>query len=118
MVDSFCHLGGMLPGGEICELAVTACVKTAWKEFKELLPVLISHEARGHVYRGPCYMPMKPWTLTKTSLQRNDRVMIRQSSRELPTWVAWGDLYADDLVFTANVSGGSCYGRKPQRRMG
>ena len=81
MVDSFCHLGGMLSAGGICELVVTACVKTALKEFNELLPVFISHEARDHVYGGPCYMPMKPWTLTKTSLQRlrrNDRVMIRQ----------------------------------------
>ena len=100
MVDSFCHLGGMLPAGGICELAVTACVKTALKEFQELPPVLISQEARDHVYRGPCYMPMKPRTLTKTSLQRlqrNDRVMIRLNCNIKPENEVLAKLHLEDL---------------------
>ena len=42
VVASSCYLGDMLfaPGG--CELLTTKRVETAWKKFKELLPVLSS----------------------------------------------------------------------------
>ena len=54
VVASFCYLGGMLSAGGGCEMAVTAHVKTAWKKFRELLPVLksrhLSYRTRGHVY--------------------------------------------------------------------
>ena len=53
-VASFCYLGDMLFAGGGCEIAVTTCVKTAWKKFRELLPVLtsrhLSYKACGHVY--------------------------------------------------------------------
>ena len=39
---SFCYLGKMLSAGGGCELAVTTRVKTTWKKFRELLPVLTS----------------------------------------------------------------------------
>ena len=42
MVASFCYLGDMLSAGGGCEMAVTTRVKTAWKKFRELLPVLTS----------------------------------------------------------------------------
>ena len=42
VVASFCYLGDMLSAGEGCEIAVTTRVKTAWKKFRELLPVLTS----------------------------------------------------------------------------
>ena len=54
VVASFCYLGDMLSAGGGCEIAVTTCVKTAWKKFRELLPVLTSHHLSyktcGHVY--------------------------------------------------------------------
>ena len=54
VVVSFCHLGDMLSAAGGCELSTTTRVKTAWKKFKELLPVLFSHhlsfKTRGHVY--------------------------------------------------------------------
>ena len=63
-----------------CEITVTIGVKTAWKKFRELLPVLtsrhLSYKTRGHV-NSSC----ETWPLTKTNLQclqRNDRAMIRQ----------------------------------------
>ena len=40
VVASFCYLGDMLSAGGGCEMAVTTRVKTAWKKFRELLPVL------------------------------------------------------------------------------
>ena len=40
MVASFCYLGDMLSAADGSELSTTTCVKTAWKKFKELLPVL------------------------------------------------------------------------------
>ena len=54
VVASFCYLGDMLSSGGGCEMAVTTRVKTAWKKFRELLPVLtsrhLSYKTRGHVY--------------------------------------------------------------------
>ena len=54
VVASFCYLCDMLSAGGGCEMAVTTRVKTAWKKFRELLPVLtsrhLSYKTRGHVY--------------------------------------------------------------------
>ena len=43
VVASFCYLGDMLSAAGGCELPTTTRVKTAWKKFKDLLPVLSSH---------------------------------------------------------------------------
>ena len=64
-------------------------VKTAWKKFKELLPVLsschLSCKTRGRLYssyvRSAMLHTSDTWPLTKPNLQRlqqNDRAMIRQ----------------------------------------
>ena len=42
VVASFCYLGDMLSAAGGCELSTTTRVKTAWKKFKDLLPVLSS----------------------------------------------------------------------------
>ena len=89
VVASFCYLGDMLSAGGGCEMAVTTRVKTAWKKFRELLPVLtsrhLSYKTRGHVYsscvRSAMLHASGTWPLTKTNLQRLqriDRAMIRQ----------------------------------------
>ena len=89
VVASFCYLSDMLSAGEGCEITVTTCVKTAWKKFSELLPVLTSrnhsYKTRGHVYssclRSAMLHASETWPLTKTNLQclqHNDRAMIRQ----------------------------------------
>ena len=76
VVASFCYLGDMLSVAGGCELSTTTRVKTAWKKFKDLLPVLsschLSFKTRGRVYSS---------CVTKPNLQRlqqNDRAMIRQ----------------------------------------
>ena len=69
-----------------CEILVTSRVKAAWKKFRELLPVLTSHDlaykTHGHVYssciRSAMLHTCETWPLNKTNLQRNDRAMIRQ----------------------------------------
>ena len=60
-------------------------VKTAWKKFKDLLPVLSSRhhsfKTLGSCVRSAMLHASKTWPLTKPSLQRlqrNDRAMIRQ----------------------------------------
>ena len=89
----------MLFAGGGCEMTVTTRVKTAWKKFKELLPVLtsrhLSYKTRGHVYsscvRGAMLHASETWPLTKTNLQRlqrNDRAMIRQICSIKPEDVA------------------------------
>ena len=46
--------GDMLSAAGGCDLSITTCVKTAWKKFKELKPVLssrhLSFKTRGRVY--------------------------------------------------------------------
>ena len=68
VVASFCYLGDMLSAGGGCDIVVTTThVKTAWKKFRELLPVLtschLSYKASGHVYSScvwsACSMPVK-----------------------------------------------------------
>ena len=54
VVASFCYLGDMLLASGGCELSITTHVKTAWKKFKDLLPVLssrhLSFKTHGRVY--------------------------------------------------------------------
>ena len=89
VVASFCYLGDMLSAAGGCELSTTTCVKTTWKKFKDLLPVLssyhLSFKMYGRVYSSCVQSAMlhasETWLLTKTNLQhlqRNDRAMIRQ----------------------------------------
>ena len=89
VVASFCYLVGMLSAAGGCELSTTTRVKTAWKKFKDLLPVLSSHhlsfKTRGRVYSSCVQSAMlhasETWLLTKPNLQhlqRNDSAMIRQ----------------------------------------
>ena len=89
MVASFCYLGDMLSAAGGCELSTTTRVKTTWKKFKDLLPVLylrhLSFKTRGRVYSSCVWSTMlhasETWSLTKPNLQRlqwNDRAMIRQ----------------------------------------
>ena len=72
-----------------CELSTTTRVKTAWKQFRDLLPVLsschLSFKTRGRVYsscvRSAMLHASETWPLTKPNLQflqQNDRAMIRQ----------------------------------------
>ena len=99
VVASFCYLRDMFSAGGGCEKAVTTHVKTAWKKFRELLPVLTSHhfsnKTRGHAYSSCVWSSMlhasETWPLTRTNLQRlqrNDRAMIRQICSIKPEDVA------------------------------
>ena len=89
----------MLSAGEGCEIRVTTRAKTAWKKFRELLPVLtsrhLSYKTHGHVYsscvRSAMLHASETWPQTKTNLQRllrNDRAMIRQICSIKPEDVA------------------------------
>ena len=89
VVASFCYLGDMLSAAGGWELSTTTRVKTAWKKFKDLLPVLsschLSFKTCGRVYsscvRSAMLHASETWPLTKPNLQRlqrNDRAMIRQ----------------------------------------
>ena len=79
-------LGDMHSAAEGCEIRVTICVKTAWKKFRDLLPVLtfrhLSCKTCGHVYSSCLWRAMltanEAWPLTKMNSQRNDRAKIRQ----------------------------------------
>ena len=94
-VVSFCYPGDILSAAGGCELSTTTRVKTAWKKFKELLPVLcsrhLSFKTRGRVYSSCVQSAMlhasETWPLTKPTLQhlqRNNRAMIRQICKVKP----------------------------------
>ena len=79
----------MLSAAGGCEFSSTTRVKTAWKKFKELKPVLssrhLSFKTRGRVYstcvRSAMLHASETWPVTKPCLQRlqrNDRAIIRQ----------------------------------------
>ena len=95
-VASFSYLGDMLSAGGGCEITVTTHVKTAWKKFRELLPVLtsrhLSYKTLGHVYSSYVQSAMlhasETWPLTKTNLQLNEKAMIRHICRIKPEDVA------------------------------
>ena len=78
VVASFCYLGDMLSAASGCELLTTTRVKTPWKKFKDLLPVLssrhLSFKTRGRVYsscvRSAMLHASETWPLTKPNLQR------------------------------------------------
>ena len=87
-VYTVCHSTKLSAAGG-CELSTTTRVKTAWKKFKDLLPVLssrhLSFKTCGRVYsscvRSAMLHASEIWPLTKPNLQRlqlNDRAMIRQ----------------------------------------
>ncbi|XP_048772794.2 uncharacterized protein LOC125678380 [Ostrea edulis] len=115
VVGSFCYLGDMLSTAGGCDLATTMHVKTAWKKFKELLPVLTSchllHKTRGPVYNtyvwSATFHASETWALTKPNLHhllRNDRAMVRQICNIKPKDMATvgsiellGQLGIDDL---------------------
>ena len=89
VVASFCYLGDMLSAAGGCKLSTTTHVKTAWKKYKELKPVLssrhLSFKTHGRVYSSCVRIAMfhasETRLLGKPSLQhlqRNDRAMIRQ----------------------------------------
>ena len=78
-----------------CKLSTTPRVKTAWKKFKELLPVLssrhLSFKTRGRVYSSCVRIAMhhasETWPLIKPNLQRlqrNDRAINRQNCNVRP----------------------------------
>ena len=52
VVASLCYLGDMLSAAGDCELSTTTRVKTAWKKFKDLLPVLSSRHLFQNMW--PC----------------------------------------------------------------
>ena len=53
-VDKFCYLGDMLDANAGCDSAVTTKVRSAWKKFREYLPILtgkgFSLKQKGKVY--------------------------------------------------------------------
>ena len=73
VVASFCYLVDMLSAAGGCELSTTTRVKTVWKKFKELLPVLsschLSFKTHGCVYSSCVQSAMlhasETWPLTK-----------------------------------------------------
>ena len=116
----------MLSAAGGCELTTTTHVKTAWKKFKDLLPVLssrhLSFKTRGRVYsscvRSAMLHANETWPLTKPNLQglqRNDRAMIRQicnvrpqdivttRSNELLVWLGIEDLKERRLRWYGHV---------------
>ena len=101
VVPSFCYLGDMIGQTGGCEDAITARIRTAWKAFHELLPILtnrgISLRIRGYLFgscvRSAMLYASETWPVTTedvTHLVRCDNAMIRwicgvKLSQHIPT---------------------------------
>ena len=88
VVPAFCHLGDMIGQSGGCEDSVVTRIRSAWKHFHELLPILtdrgIPFRSRGHVYnmcvRSVLLYASETWPLTNEDLERlrrNDNAMVR-----------------------------------------
>lgn len=88
VVDKFCYLGEMISAFGGAEEAVIARIRSGWKKFRDLLPVLtcrgFSLRSKGRVYQACVRSVMlygsETWALKESDLQRlerNDMRMIR-----------------------------------------
>ena len=88
VVTSFCYLGDVIGERGGCYDATTARVRSAWKKFRELLPILtcrgISIRSRGHFYnscvRSVLLHASETWPITtedKARLSGWDHAIIR-----------------------------------------
>ena len=88
VVNQFCYLGDMLNAGGGAEASTIARVRSAWKKFRELLPLLtsrvFSHKTKGRLYRACVRSVMlyasETWPLKEEDIQRisrTDMQMIR-----------------------------------------
>ena len=100
VVASFCYMGNMFSAGVGCELVVTTCVKSAWKKFRELLPVLtpchLSNKTCGHVYSSCVQSAMLHASekLVAIDQEQPDRAMNRQIMTEDVAMVRSSELLA------------------------
>ena len=104
VVSSFCYLGDTQSPGGGCELSSVTRVRSAWGQFREILPLLTSRglklTTRGHLYntyvRHAMLHASECWAPTATDvarLQRSDRSMIR--------WICgvkWDDFVSSDSL--------------------
>ena len=88
IVGQFCYLGDMLSAGGGAEASTVTRVRSAWKKFRELLPLLtgrvFSHKAKGRLYQAcvrSCMMyASETWPLKEDDIKRlcrTDMQMIR-----------------------------------------
>ena len=88
VVETFCYLGDVTGQTGGCNDAITARLKSAWKKFRELLPIFtnrgISLHSRGHIFescvRSVMLHASQTWPVTVegvSRLIRNDNTMIR-----------------------------------------
>ena len=96
VVASFCYFGDMLSAAGGCELSATTRVKTTWKKFKDLLPVLssrhLSFKTRDCVYSSCVRSTMlhagETWPLTKPNLQHLQQKLQGNDQTDLQCQIA------------------------------
>ena len=88
-----------------CEAAVRARVGSAWKKFRDLLPILtarsLSYRTRGHVYsvcvRSAMLHASETWPLSEADLQR-----LRRSDRAMIRWIC--NVKPEDTAMVRSVA--------------
>ena len=87
-VSLFCYLGDFVEQCGVCFDATTTRIRSAWKKFRDLLPILtcrgLSLKSRGYSYnacvRSVLLCASETWAATQedvSCLNRNDMMMIR-----------------------------------------
>ena len=90
VVDAFCYLGDMSDQTGGCFNAITARIGSAWKNFRDLLPVLsnkgISLRLRGHAYNA-CIRSILLYTSETWPAKADDINRLIRTDNSMVCWI-------------------------------
>ena len=81
-VDEFCYLGDMISAGGGAEASSVARIRSGWKKYRELLPLLTSRGPSLH-FKGKLYVACvmlygsETWAIKREDEQRYERNEMR-----------------------------------------
>ena len=93
-MDKFCNLGDMLSAGggaEMAEASSITRIRTGWKKFRELLPLLtsrvFSHKMKGNIYKGCVRSAMLYGSETWLVKIEDNRRLPERTEMQMARWV-------------------------------
>ena len=90
VVDQFCYLGDMLSAGGGAEASSVCRVRSGWKKFRELLPLLtrrvFSHKAKGRLYSA-CVRSVMTYGSETWPLKEDDISRIARTDMQMIRWM-------------------------------
>ena len=95
VVDQFCYLGDMLSAGGGAEASSVMRVRSGWKKFRELLPLLtsrvFSHKMKGKLYAACVRSGYVIW-LWNVPVRAEDVGRLRRTEMQMVRWMCGASL--------------------------